>query len=280
LLRLAEQELGPPPCPYAWIVFGSEGRQEQILLTDQDNALIYRDDTPQACQYFSQLAQQVVNGLIQAGFPPCSGGYMATNWLRPLKEWKQLFKSWVETPEPQALLEASIFFDLRAVYGALNIDSLDKILLNAGKNALFLAHMARNALGFQPPLGFFRRIVEEEGGVDLKKGGLMPIVNLARLYALAAGAPARSTLARLEAIKHNSDLGKDKAEILIEAFHFFLHLRLREQLRTYQAGRLPGNRVPLDALLPLERINLKEVFLAIREIQNLTGQAFQIGRLG
>lgn len=280
LLRLAEQELGPPPCPYAWIVFGSEGRQEQLLLTDQDNALIYQDDTPEARQYFSQLAEQVVNGLLQAGFPPCPGGYMATNWLRPLKQWEHLFKSWVETPEPQALLEASIFFDFRAVYGTLNIDGLDKILLNASKNNLFLAHMARNALGFQPPLGFFRRIREEEGGVDLKKGGLMPIVNLARLYALATGTPARATLARLEATKHHSDLGKDKTEILIEAFHFFLHLRLREQLRSYQTGQLPGNRVPLDSLLPLERLNLKEVFLAIREIQNLIGQAFQTGRLG
>jgi CBS domain-containing protein len=112
---------------------------------------------------------------------------MATRWRRPLQEWEQLFRTWVHTPEPQALLEAAIFFDFRPVHGLLSLNSLEEIFLKAGERGLFLAHLARAALGFQPPLGFFRRIRQEEGGVDLKQGGIAPIVGLARLYALEMG---------------------------------------------------------------------------------------------
>jgi CBS domain-containing protein len=205
---------------------------------------------------------------------------MAINWRRPLSDWEALFRDWTQTPEPQALLEASIFFDFRAVSGSLNLDSLETILLKAGERRLFLAQLARNGLNFQPPLGFFRRIKEEEGGVDLKKGGITPIVALARLYALQVGAPARSTLDRLAAIGQSSDLGQEKAELLAEAFRFMQHLRLREQLHSYQMGQTPGNKVRLEALSPLERRHLKEAFLVIREVQELTAIQFQTGRLG
>jgi CBS domain-containing protein len=280
LLRLAEAELGPPPTPYAWIVFGSEGRQEQTLLTDQDNALVYQDQTGETEVYFKRLAERVVAGLVQAGFPPCPGGYMATKWQYPLVEWERLFKQWVHTPEPHALLEAAIFFDFRPVYGELNLNPLEEILLRTGERGLFLAHLARAALEFQPPLGFFRRIREEEGGIELKKGGITPIVGLARLYALQAGASSRSTLARLEAALQANTLSQSEVETLAEAFRFILYLRLREQLRAYRASRTPTNRVRLEALSPLERRHLKEAFLAIRESQNLTAMNFQVERLG
>ncbi|MBE7556628.1 MAG: cyclic nucleotide-binding/CBS domain-containing protein [Anaerolineales bacterium] len=279
LLTLAEEELGPPPTPYAWIVFGSEGRQEQTLLTDQDNALIYAEDSPIAQIYFERLAQRVVTGLTQAGFPLCPGGYMATHWRRPLQEWEQLFRTWVHTPEPQALLEAAIFFDFRRVHGLLSLNSLEEIFLKAGERGLFLAHLARAALGFQPPLGFFHRIRAEEGGVDLKKGGIAPIVGLARLYALEVGDPSRSTLARLEAAGQAGTLSQNGAEILAEAFRFILHLRLREQLRAYRRGDPPTNRVRLEQLSSLERRHLKEAFLAVREIQELTAMRFHTERL-
>jgi CBS domain-containing protein len=280
LLKLAEAEFGPPPTPYAWIVFGSEGRQEQTLLTDQDNALIYLEADEESHLYFSKLAQRVVEDLLQAGFPACLGGYMATHWRRPLRDWEVLFRDWTQTPEPQALLEASIFFDFRAVAGSLALDSLEAILLKARERPLFLAQLARNSLNFQPPLGFFRRIREEEGGVDLKKGGITPIVALARLYALEAGLPARSTLDRLDALSQNGDLGQEKAELLAEAFRFVQHLRLREQLHLVQIRQAPGNKARLEALSPLERRHLKEAFLVIREVQAMTAARFQTGRLG
>jgi CBS domain-containing protein len=134
-------------------------------------------------------------------------------------------------------------------------------------------------LGFQPPLSFFHRIREDEDGVDLKKGGIAPIVGLARLYALEAGAVARPTLDRLEAAGQWGTLSRDGAELLAEAFRFILSLRLREQLRAYRAGEQPGNRVRLEQLSALERRHLKESFLAIREIQALTAMYFHTDRL-
>jgi CBS domain-containing protein len=280
LLELAEAELGPPPTPYTWLVLGSEGRQEQALLTDQDNALVYGQDSAEARAYFEALTNQVVTRLIQAGFPPCPGGYMATHWRYPLSEWERLFTQWVQIPEAQALLEAAIFFDFRQVHGELTPEPLEAVYLRAGERGLFLAHLARAGLKFQPPLGFFRRIRAEEGGVDLKKGGIAPIVALARLYALEVGTTARSTLARLEAAGQAGTLSREGAELLAEAFRFLLYLRLREQLRAYRAGETPGNRVRLERLSPLERRHLKEAFLAIRETQELTALRFQTGRLG
>jgi CBS domain-containing protein len=204
---------------------------------------------------------------------------MATNWRHPLSEWARLFKTWIYTPEAQALLEAAIFFDFRRVHGDLGLEPLEKILLQAREQPLFLHHLARAALGFQPPLGFFRRIHEEEGGVDLKKGGIAPIVGLARLYALEVGTPARSTLGRLETAGQTGTLSREGAELLAEAFRFILYLRLREQLRAYRAGETPTNRVPLERLSSLERRHLKEAFLAIREAQELTAMRFQTERL-
>lgn len=280
LLNLAEQSLGPPPTPYAWLVFGSEGRQEQVLLTDQDNALVYHEESRQAQLYFERLAQQVVTGLAQAGVPPCAGGYMATRWRYPLGEWERRFSQWIQTPEPQALLEAAIFFDFRPVYGQLDLTPLEKILQQAGQHGLFLAHMARLSLQFQPPLSFFRRIRQEEDGVNLKKGGIGPIVSLARLYALAAGVTNRPTLARLEAAARHGLLSPESSELLSEAFRFFLHVRLREQIQASRAGKVPGNSIRLESLSSLERRHLKDAFLAIREVQSMTALHFQTDRLG
>jgi CBS domain-containing protein len=280
LLSLAEAELGPAPTPYAWIVFGSEGRLEQTLLTDQDNALIYEEDSQAAQTYFETLAGRVVGQLIRAGFPACPGGYMATNWRYPLAEWERRFESWIETPEPQALLEAAIFFDFRRVHGELDLTSLETICSKAGERGVFLAQMARSTVQFEPPLGFFRRIRAEAGGVDLKKGAISPIVGLARLYALQGGAPERSTVARLEAAGRAGALSQVEVELLTEAFRFGLHLRLREQLRACRAGQAPGNQAPLDSLSSLEQRHLKDAFLAIREAQEVTAQVFQVGRLG
>jgi CBS domain-containing protein len=280
LLILAEEELGPPPTPYAWVVFGSEGRLEQALLTDQDNALVYQDDTLPAQAYFAALAERVVKGRLQAGFPQCPGGYMATNWRKPLEEWLRLFKGWVKTPEPQALLETAIFFDFRPVYGSLSLEPLEQILAEAGKNKIFLVQMARAALEFGPPLGFFGHIRTEEGEVDLKKGGISLIVSLARLYALEVGATIRPTLSRLEAAAQASTLSQEGAETLAGAFRFILSLRLRAQLQAYRAGAPLTNQVRLEALSPLERRQLKEIFRAIRKIQEFSATHFQTRRLG
>lgn len=280
LLQMAEERLGAPPTPYAWIVFGSEGRMEQALLTDQDNALAYAEESPEARRYFAELAEYVVGGLIQAGFPPCPGGYMATHWHKPISEWQKLFQHWVETPTPQELLEAQIFFDFRKVHGELSLEALDKIVATSGEQGIFLAHLARASLQFRPPIGFLRRIKEEDGGVDIKKGGIAPIVSLARVYALEAGSLAKGTVERLRAAAHKNKLSQEGAETLIEAFGFLMRLRLRQQLASIRQGLPPSNKIQLDNLSSLERRHLKEAFLQIRQMQESMSLRFQTDRLG
>ena len=281
IISLVEQELGTPPTPYAWIVFGSEGREEQTILTDQDNALIYEEASSEADSYFKRLAKRVGEALLKAGFPPCPGGYMAINWCRPLADWLRLFESWIKSPEPQALLEASIFFDFRSVHGSLSLNPLERLLLEAGDSQLFLGQLARATLRLRPPLGFFRRIREENGHVDLKKGGIAPIVGLARLYALQARSRARSTLERIEAARQANSLSQDGADTLAETFRFLLTLRLRDQLTDLREGRTPDNRIRMrEQLSARERRHLKEAFVAISSLQSVTSQRYQTSMLG
>jgi CBS domain-containing protein len=274
LLKSAEKELGPPPTPYAWIVFGSEGRMEQMLLTDQDNAMIYKEETAGARNYFKAMAERVVNGLIKAGIPPCPGGYMATNWCRSLDEWLRLFKSWVNTPEPEALLKACVFFDFRSVYGELSLEPLERVLFETGEQSIFLAHMSQTALEFRPPLSLFRRIRDEAGQVDLKKGGVAPIVHMARFYALGAGIRTRSTFERLEAAAQAGTLSRDGADALAETYRFLLQLRLQEQLAEIKAGDVPDNKIHLRSLSARENRRLKEAFMVIRGMQESISQHY------
>jgi CBS domain-containing protein len=268
LVSLAERDLGPAPTEFAWIVFGSEGRLEQALLTDQDNGLIYGEESETARVYFAALAERVVDGLIQIGFPPCAGGFMATHWCKSLQEWRSLFARWVRTPEPQSLLEAAIFFDFRPVAGALSLAPLDEILGGAGTEKAFIAHLAEGAL-VHPPLGFFNRIRSDDGTVDVKKAGLAPIVGLARAAALAGGSLERSTLERLaRAGKSGAFLSQEDASELAEIFQFLLYLRLRQQLASLQADRPLDHNIHLNVLSTLERRHLKEGFVLIRRIQD------------
>ena len=281
LVGLAGQALGPPPTDFAWIVFGSEGRFEQTLLTDQDNALIYGEESEAARAYFAALAEQVVNGLIQVGFPPCAGGFMATRWCKPLAEWRRLFAGWVRAPEPQALLDAAIFFDFRAVAGGLSLAELEEILAGATEEKAFIAHMINDALVFGPPLGFFGRIRSERGMVDLKKGGLVPVVGLARAAALAGGSHERSTLERLAAAgRSGTVLSQEDTSVLGEIFEFFLFLRLRRQLAALEANQPLDQNVHLNMLSTLERRRLKDGFLMLQRIQAGIRASFPIGRMG
>lgn len=280
LLSHAERDLGPPPCPYSWIVFGSEGRQEQSLLTDQDNALIYERADPKADAYFEALAERVVGDLVSVGFPPCAGGFMATSWHKPLDAWCQLFRGWIDEPEPQALLEAANFFDFRSIYGALDLEPLEEIVRLGSHQRVFLAQLTRAALEMRPPLGLLNRIRESPQGVDLKAAALMPTVGLARLLALEAGDRRGSTLGRLHLAQRAGKLSKGGAELLTEAFRFVFELRLRHQLRARAAGQEITNHVHLDELSPAERRHLREAFVALRRFQSATAERLGVDRLG
>jgi len=280
LLRLAEKKLGPPPCTYAWLVFGSEGRMEQALITDQDNALVYAKASQDNADYFSELAKTVGADLLTAGFPPCPGGYMAANWCKPLDEWVEIMSGWVQCPTPESLMMAGIFFDFRPVAGSLSVTPLEEIILKSADNQLFMAHLAREAMRFRPPLNLFRRIQSDDGQVDLKTGGIAPIVAAGRVYGLKAGARFRPTRQRFETAMDTGLISKDLGQTVTETYRFLLQLRLREQLEVLKKQGLPDNRVSLNRISSLERRHLKEAFGVVRELQEKVAHHFQINLLG
>ena len=264
ILRWAEKDLGPPPAAYAWLAFGSEGRQEQTLLTDQDNALVHGGGDAERA-YFSELARRANADLEAAGFPACPGGYMACNWCGPLSEWERRFNGWLDEPQPTALLQASIFFDFRRVHGTLDVSPLDGVLARAKNERVFLAAMAKAALQFRPPASVVLRLRGEE--IDLKLQGISPIVFLARPYALEVGSTARNTLQRLDDVVAAGLMDPDVRTTLREAYRFLLGLRLREQIRMTSEGKRPVNTISLRALSSIERSRLKDSLRAIRDWQ-------------
>ncbi|WP_135255549.1 putative nucleotidyltransferase substrate binding domain-containing protein [Thermus caldilimi] len=274
LVREAEAALGPPPVAHAFLVFGSEGRREQALLTDQDNALALESNGHEA--YFQALAEHVVGGLLRAGIPECKGGYMATRWRKTLWEWQETFRRWMEAPEPQPLLETQIFFDLRKAAGGLSLKPLEETILEGSRKGVFLYHLAQASLEFRPPLGLFGRVRTEEGFLDLKRHAIAPIVALARLHALMAGSPAKGTVERLKAAVEGGTLSQEGAERLEEAFRFFFALRLKHQLWALEESKEVSNRVLWSSLSPGERRKALEGFRAIAEVQESTASRFQL----
>lgn len=275
LLVLAETHLGPPPCRYRWLALGSHGRREQVLSSDQDHAIAYERPAPgeetAAHDYFRELAGHVVPALARAGLPLCSGGYMATNWCRPLDEFEQLFRSWIDDPQPMALLQAEVFLDVRACHGDLPTDVLDRILLVGGSRGPFRVRMAHAAVAFRPPFGWFGRL---RSTVDVKLGGTAAIVLLARLYALSAGATEHSTVRRLQAASAGGTLSPSTAESLIDAFRFLTDLRLRHQVEQVGKGTHADNRVSLDSLTSEQKQRLRTTLRFVRDVQDVTAMRF------
>ncbi|HEX9307691.1 MAG TPA: DUF294 nucleotidyltransferase-like domain-containing protein [Anaeromyxobacter sp.] len=263
ILRWAEADLGPPPTPYAWLVFGSEGRMEQMVLTDQDNALVWGEDVPGAREYFTALAEKAITDLVAAGFPRCPGGYMSTKWLGELGWWQERFRGWLEKPTPQALLEASIFFDFRAVHGHLDVSRLRAVSARAAGARTFLSAMAKSAVTFRPPGGLALRLRSESAKFDMKLKGISPIVFLARVYGLESSARTSNTLERLRAAVEGGLIGEDTCATLSEAYRFLLRIRLRTQILAISEGKPASNMVSLSDLSSMERSRLRDAFRAI-----------------
>jgi CBS domain-containing protein len=270
LCRIAEAQLGAAPCTYAWVALGSQGRHEQSARSDQDNALVLDDSADESCdEYFKAMARIVNDGLDACGYVYCPGDVMASNpdWRQPLQTWKNYFHKWITVPEEKALMHANIFFDLRCVHGDAGlVDELKaSIREDAKRNEIFLALMAKNAMNFQPPLGFFRQFVLEKSGehkntLDMKLHGIMPIVEIARIRALAAGEIRITTRNRLRAAASAGELTEDDAANLIDALDFIENLRMEHQSRQMHAGKKPDNHLSPEDLSPLVRQNLKSAF--------------------
>ena len=264
---------------WAWLAFGSEGRDEQTFSTDQDNGIIFIcpdfADRDALQLRFLDFAREVNEGLARCGFPLCKGNIMASNllWCLTQDEWQERFTQWIRLPEPEALLNATIFFDFRPLYGNDALaKSLRKWLLDMSGNAkVFLRFMAENAVKATPPLGMIRDFVFDNNAefphtLDLKAFGARPIVDAARIIALAHRIPHSSTTERLRMAAAQGKLGGDDINAVIEGFFFIQQLRLRNQ----RAGTPPGgeNRVNPDKLNELDRHVLKEAFKQAKRLQS------------
>jgi CBS domain-containing protein len=278
LIELALEQLGDPPVAFAWLATGSQGRGELTLCSDQDNALILDDAfVPEAHgDYFAVLARSVNEGLHASGYTRCPGDVMASNplWRQPLATWGGYFVEWLQRTNHKTVTLAANFFDLRTVWGedSLRQRLMAEILPQCVGAKVFQAYLAGHALGNQPPLGFFRNFVvarsgAHEGMVDLKKRGLLPIVDLARLYALAGGIDTVATQQRLQDAALQGSLTTEGAETLQSAFEFIWTLRARQQASQLRCNAPLNNFVAPEALTPMERRHLKDAFAAIATMQ-------------
>ncbi|MBB4286104.1 putative nucleotidyltransferase substrate binding domain-containing protein [Roseospira goensis] len=290
LMALAEQRLGPPPVPYVWLAAGSQGRHEQTARSDQDNCLLLSDayDPEKHGEYFKTFTRMVCDGLNICGYVYCPGEVMAMTdqWRQPLKVWKTYFSRWIDQPQPKALMHASVFFDMRPIFGnhALFHELRAYVLKKTQSNGIFLAYLASNALSRQPPLGFFRNLVLIKGGehdntLDLKHRGIVPIVDLARVYALDAGADAVNTLDRLETARDKGSVSKDGAADLRDAWDFISTMRLRHQALRIRENKKADNYVSVDNLSNFERDQLKDAFSVVKTMQGALATAYQTGRM-
>lgn len=292
LLVMAEEKFGAPPVPYAFIVAGSMARREQTAHSDQDNGMILSDDYNEAQhgEYFRQIAKYVSDGLDACGYIYCPGNVMATNdqWRQPLAVWRGYFDAWITKPEPMALMYASIFFDLRCLHGDASLLSslLEDILSKTKTSTLFQAFMAGNALSHKPPIGFFRGFVLDkdskdssaEKGMDMKKRGVVPVIDMARLYALAAGLAPINTWERLEAIADAGTMTRSTVEDVRDAFEFISMVRLQHQAKQIENGQKPNNHMPPEELSALERRHLKDAFEVISTMQESMATRYQADR--
>jgi len=289
LIVLAEEAMvkegyGRPPVPYAWLALGSEGRREQTLRTDQDNALIFADNSPESEEevrtYFLNLAEKVVSGLERCGFPRCKGGVMATNpkWCQPFHVWKEYFRHWIVDFDYPAeeVLATFVFFDCRPIYGQYELvtQTAGQIFefLDAGNS--FVREMAKTAVLHKTPLGFFKRLVVEKSGehknkLNLKLNGLTPLVDAIRTLALDQKVFDTNTLDRISSLVGKEGLTSAQADDLRDAFNVIMLVRVRHHVNVLSRGGVPDNYINPDELSIIQRTMLKEAFKTIDKLQGL-----------
>ncbi|TCN81073.1 DUF294 nucleotidyltransferase-like domain-containing protein [Shewanella fodinae] len=277
LIQLNQALLGEPPIAFCWLAFGSQGRQDQMACSDQDNGLLLaKEPDAAATAYFDALTHAVCSGLNDCGYVFCPGDIMAQNpaWRMSLENWQQKFSGWVNTPEPKALMHASIFFDMRCVFGPESLFKAlqNQVLANTCDNDIFLAALAGNALSESPPLGFFRQFVlerdgSEEKGIDLKHRGSVLINDIARVYALSAGITEVNTAKRIRVLIAQGILTRKDGLNLADALEFIAHMRLANQGRQYENREALSNYLRPQALSSLMRHQLRDAFKVVHDAQ-------------
>lgn len=276
---------GELPSTFCWLSLGSQGRSEQLLQTDQDNALIFLEGGKKAKDYFLKLAERITDGLEKVGFERCPAGMMASepNWCMSLDDWMQQFDKWITVPTEENIMYLTIFFDFKASFG--NVELARKLQRNiyekSVRNDLFLSFLAKNATQNPPPLSFFRNIVVEKDGenkdkFDIKARAMMPLADAARLLTIqhqlyeVTNTPQRFT----EIAEH-----EDSKSIFYDsaiAYETLMRIRTAEGIRNKNSGRY----IEPNHLSKLERQALKNIFSTINDLQTLIKLRFKTKMLG
>jgi CBS domain-containing protein len=277
---LVEEELGPPPAAYSWVALGSVAREEEALSADQDHALVLGGPED---PWFDTLAERVTDVLEECGWPRCPGDAMATNprWRRSVQEWTEQFATWSREPEPDAVLQAAIFHDMRHLHGDPELTWAVRRAAADRVSPRLLGHLAAQALRIRPPLGFFRGFVLEKEGdhaatLDIKRG-IAAVVQVARVHALRSGSTALSTRRRLEAAAEAGVLDPGTATDLRDALELMSYRRLHHQVEQVRAGMRADNHIAPADLTDRQRRHLKDAFTIVRAAQQRLGSQLAPG---
>ena len=277
-IELAIKKIGiNPPVAFSWIAIGSQGRKEQLLFTDQDNALIfdnvYKDDYKQTQAYFLELARLVTKSLNKIGFEYCEADMLASNmeWCKSVSEWQEQFKDWIFNPNEKAILLSSIFFDYTHVYGDKTLVNTltDTIYESVKDTTRFFSFLGKDALKSPPPLGFFKQFLVEQNGdqkdlFNIKSKALMPLIDAARLLVLSKQVKdVNSTYERFEKLAELEPNNKELFDSCAYAFKALLKFRTKQGLLHNSSGKF----IELASLTKEEKLKLKRCFKPINEIQ-------------
>jgi len=286
LLELAVAQAGEPPAPLSWLALGSLARREGAPSSDVDSALAWQGDDRDARirAYATRLAAVAHEGLARCGLAADAHGASAADpkFARSLGSWRAAAQSLLEDPtQEQALILVSVIVDGRPVWGVRAGAPLAEAFREARQNPVLLRLLARYALSYRPPTGFLRGLVVEHSGehrgrLDLKHGGLIPIVDLARWAGLAAGVTGASTRERLRAAGAAGTLSEQDARTLREAFDLVWGLRLSHQIEQLRAGATPDDHLDPRTLTPLARSQLREAFRAVAAVQRGIGAELEL----
>jgi CBS domain-containing protein len=289
IIELRLEAAGLDAADFCWISLGSEGRHEQTLSSDQDNGIIFADPTDRTPDSVREIllpvAKQINEDLDACGFPLCRGDIMASNprWCLSASEWRQAFREWIYHCDPEAVLNATIFFDFRPLYGRVSLaqDLRAWLKVVAADNRNFLRHLAESALINRPPLGIVREFVfsTKEGHphtIDLKVNAATIFTDAARVFALATGPMQTNTVERLTEWAATAGISPSDIEAWADAFHFLQLTRLRHQQAQITRGEPPDNFLNPDDLHKLNRRILREALRLAKDVQIRLALDFQL----
>jgi CBS domain-containing protein len=285
--EMIEEGHGAPPVAYSWITMGSSGRQEQFVKTDQDNGIIYENVPPEkeeeVARYFHLLAEKVVEGLFLCGFAKCKGNVMASNpfWCRSFNNWRDGISQWINKLDSENVRMMTIFLDFRHVYGKKSLCDLlrNYVTRSFQKSATVLLFLAKDDLGHRVPLNFFKQIItekskEHKNQVSLKGAACVHMVDCLRIFSLREGIVETNTFKRLDELAKRHVYSDEDMDLFQNAYEFLMMLRIRQSLAQISRGEQPDNYVNPDELNKRDRAALREAFIAVDRLQNLTGHAF------